>query len=103
MSYDIAITRPSPYGLLNLRGDQNLSDAFASVLRLQLPQHVGQTTSNDSTTAFWLGPDEWLVRVDDGTETPLANSLKQAADSRLAAITVVSDAYEVFRIARTRV
>ena len=98
MPYDVKIVQPPLYGLLNLRGAENVCRQYGDVLGLELPRVPNTTTVNSGMTAMWLGPDEWLVRTDDGKEGNLADALRQAVKGQHAAVTPVSDAYQVFRI-----
>lgn len=98
MSYDVEIVQPSPYGLLNLRGAGDVCRQYGDVLGFELPRVPNSTTGNNGITAMWLGPDEWLIKTDDGKEGALADALRQAVKGQHAAVTPVSDAYQVFRI-----
>ena len=98
MPYDVNIILQLPCGLLNLRGAENICRRYGSVLGFELPRAPNSTTGNNDMTALWLGPDEWLVKTDDGKEIALANSLRQAVRGQHAAITPVSDSYLIFRI-----
>ena len=98
MAYDVNIIQQSPYGLLNLRGAEDICKRFNAVLGFELPRTPNSTTGNREITAMWLGPDEWLVKMDDGKEVALADALREAVKGRHAAITQVSDSCLVFRI-----
>ena len=98
MAYDVNIMQQSPCGLLNLRGAENMCRRFNRVLGLELPQTPNTATANDDITAMWLGPDEWLLRTDDGKEPVLSAALPDVVDGQHAAVTPVSDAYMIFTV-----
>ena len=98
MAYDVNIIQQSPYGLLNLRGAEDICKRFTAVLGFELPRMPNSTTGNREITGLWLGPDEWLVTTDDGKEAALADALREAIKGRHGAVTQVSDSYLVFRI-----
>ena len=98
MAYDVNITQQPPCGLLNLRGAENICRRFNNVLGLELPQTPNTTTADNDITAMWLGPDEWLIKTDDGREPALSAALLEAVKGQRAAVTVVSDAYMIFTV-----
>ena len=98
MAYGVNIIQQPPCGLLNLRGRQHTCKRYNAALGLELPQTANTTTANDDITAMWLGPDEWLIKTDDGNEMILADSLRQASKGQHAAVTLVSDAYMMFTV-----
>lgn len=98
MAYDVDIAQRPGYGLLNLRGAEDICRRFNGVLGLELPQTPNTASANDDVTAMWLGPDEWLLRTDDGREPALSAALLEAVRGQHAAVTAVSDAYVVFTV-----
>ncbi|MFD3564793.1 sarcosine oxidase subunit gamma [Streptomyces sp. NPDC058686] len=60
-----------------------VSPASAAAARLEktlgapLPREYGETTSSGAHTAFWLGPDEWLV-LSRAEATSVAAELREA-------------------------
>ena len=98
MAYNVDIAQRTPYGLLNLRGAEDIRRQFNNVLGLELPQTPNTATANDGVTAMWLGPDEWLIRTDDGKEPALSAALLEAVKGQHAAVTAVSDAYVIFTV-----
>ena len=98
MAYDVNITQQPSCGLLNLRGAGPVCLRYGEVLGFELPQAPNTTTGSKDITAMWLGPDEWLVKTDDGKEVPLADALREAVKGLHAAITPVSDSYRIFRV-----
>ena len=98
MPYDVNIMQQSPRGLLNLRGAEDICKRFNAVLGFELPRKPNSTSGNKDLTGMWLGPDEWLIKMDDGKEVVLADVLREAVEGQHAAVTQVSDSYLVFRI-----
>ncbi len=98
MAYNVDIAQRTPYGLLNLRGAEDICRQFNNVLGLELPQTPNTATANDGVTAMWLGPDEWLIRTDDSREPALSAALLEAVKGQHAAVTAVSDAYVIFTV-----
>lgn len=98
MSYKVNITQQLPYGLLNLRGDEQVCNTFNDALGFELPRTPNTTTGKGDVSALWLGPDEWLIKTNDGDEVALAGSLQQAVAGQHAAITQLSDNYIIFRV-----
>lgn len=98
MPYQVNIKQQNPYGLLNLRGDEQVRNGFNQALGFELPLTPNTTTGDGDKTALWLGPDEWLIKTNDGDELALAESLQEAVAGQHAAITPLSDNYIVFRV-----
>ena len=77
MAYGVNIVQQPPCGLLNLRGAGLVCRRYDQVLGFELPHAPNTTTGNEDITAMWLGPDEWLVKTEDGKEVSLAVALTQ--------------------------
>jgi sarcosine oxidase, subunit gamma len=98
MSYDCDVQVLPPAGLLALRLSDTAHDATANVLGFPLPKAPHTTRAGEDLLALWFGPDEWLLRMPDGTETAYATRLRGALLGQHAAVTTVSDAYIVLEI-----
>ena len=98
MAYDVKNFQRPPYGLLNLRGTESVCRHFNGILGLELPQIPNTTAGGSDVTALWLGPDEWLIKTDDGKEPALSAALQEAVKGRHAAVTLISDTYVIFSI-----
>src|SRR4029077_4214535 len=64
--------------MINLRGnpgDAAFATATQRVLGVGLPTAPNTVASGAGLTAFWLGPDEWLVVGSPGREGALAKEL----------------------------
>ena len=98
MAYDVKIVQQPPCGLLNLRGAETVCQRYDRVLGFELPYAPNTTAGNKDITAMWLGPDEWLIKTEDGKEVSLADALREAAKGLHAAVTPVSDSCRIFRV-----
>ena len=78
-------------GHLNLRGNPD-EDTFrsgvAEELGLELPLVAGTCTGNGNTSIYWLGPTEWLVTVEGGTEAGVEARLRQTLNGHFAVVDV---------------
>ena len=68
MTYDVKIMQRPPCGLLNLRGAGLVCQRYDEVLGFKLPHAPNTTTGNKDIIAMWLGPDEWLIKTEDGQQ-----------------------------------
>jgi sarcosine oxidase, subunit gamma len=83
---------------IDLRGnstDPAFAGAVAGALGFGLPTTANRTAMGSGLTAFWLGPDEWLVVGPPGRENDLAPALKLALSGQHAAVVDVSEARTV--------
>lgn len=71
-------------------------------LNLSLPQHAGGVSQNkaDGLTAFWRGPDEWLLLTRDSTV--LCQRLRQTLAGRQAALVDLSSGQTVIVVGGPR-
>ena len=95
-----------PYvGKVNVRGnpeDTAFTTAVKKMLGVELPLKPNTTTSNEEYTAFWLGPNEWLIHCKPDTQTDLVAALVQSLKGQHVAVTDVSDYYLVIGITGSR-
>ena len=96
--YDVDIKELKPFGLINVRGDEDARLSFSKILNADLLMRHGQIERQDGVVVFRIGPDEWIVRVTDGDERKLAERLNKAVAAEHAAVTIVSDAYRIFKV-----
>jgi sarcosine oxidase subunit gamma len=77
---------------LSLRLDARGSPvrAVEAALGLPLPLEPGTSSASGTTTALWLGPDEWLVIGPPRTGPELESRLRAAVDGGPAAVVDVS-------------
>jgi sarcosine oxidase subunit gamma len=87
---------------INLRGnlaDPAFADAVSRVIGFGLPATPNRTATGGGLTAFWLGPDEWLVVGPPGREAELAPALQQALSGQHAAVVDVTESRTVILVA----
>jgi sarcosine oxidase subunit gamma len=68
-----------PAGLIPFVAQLDVRAGEAAATRIGLPLEPDTTASAVGGVALWLGPDEWLVVGDDGTEQAMRADLLQAA------------------------
>jgi sarcosine oxidase, subunit gamma len=95
MAYDVEIRPIAPYGLLNLRARPDARVQIGHMLGVDLPLRPNTTASHEDRVIFWLGPDEWLLRVPDGDEQRWQADLRGNVQAGNTAVTVVTDAHLV--------
>jgi len=96
--YDVAISEEAVRCLIDVRAGAGERGAFNAALGFDLPDSAGRTVSAGTTSALWIGPDEWLVVAPVDAEAALFARLDAAVADRYAAATLVSDAYVVFQL-----
>lgn len=72
---------------LNLRGDAEdpqFRSAIARVATVDLPVEPCTWSKADAASAYWLGPDEWLLAVEDHAASDLERELRGALDGRFS-------------------
>lgn len=85
----VVLRVPSPRGCLNLRGnpeDAGFRDAVADATGVELPVEPRTWHRAGDTGAYWLGPDEWLLVVSDGTEAGLEHVLRDKLDGSFSIV-----------------
>jgi sarcosine oxidase subunit gamma len=85
---------------INLRGnptDRKFVSATNKVLRVDLPLQPNTFTAGLST-AYWLGPDEWLIASPAGERPTLRTLLDDALNGMHASLNVVSGGYVALRV-----
>lgn len=53
---------------ISLRADQEAAAAIGKALKLKLPARPKTSSATKAITALWLGPDEWLLLAEPGTD-----------------------------------
>lgn len=99
MTYAVRTRVADPYGWVNLRANAKALPSLEAALGFALPSAPNTTSHTDDLIAFWLGPDEWLLRTPDAAEEAWTAALREAVGSHHSAVTVVSDGYVSFEIA----
>ena len=95
----IALTDRRFVGQVNLRVRGSGLTAAGHALGYALPMAANTTAGDATSRACWLGPDEWLIVCDDGKQAELIQQLSAALAIDPNAVTDVTDARAVLRIA----
>ncbi len=87
--------------MVDLRGDAG-DVGFLSAVReglgVALPLEPNTTARDGSTTALWLGPDEWLISAPAGEEHVLVPAFRASLGDRHAAVIDVSESRTVIAV-----
>jgi sarcosine oxidase subunit gamma len=92
-------------GFVNVRGDaadNAFLAAVAPVLDHGLPLEPNTVAESRARTAFWLGPNEWLLMTPPDGETELIQALRGKLENLFAAVTDVTGGYTVITVAGPR-
>lgn len=76
---------------LNLRGDADdptFLDAVSTAASVSLPTEPCSWNSGFGSSAYWLGPDEWLLIVPDGEQPRVERQLREAVRGPLSVVDV---------------
>jgi sarcosine oxidase subunit gamma len=90
---------------VNLRGDSEdlaFLDAVRSGLDLDLPVIPNTVSSAPAISALWLGPDEWLLVGEPGSEDGTMARLREALKRRHSSIADVSAGRAVIEVSGGR-
>lgn len=74
----VKLTVLPPAERMALRAPHASLAALSKALGLKLPEKPKTSAAKDARVALWLGPDEWLV-IDDAGSDPLADCAKVTA------------------------
>ena len=88
-------------GKVDLRGDpadRAFMAAVGRALDLVLPTDPNAATKSGGVTALWLGPDEWVLLCQPGSERKLVARLRDALGGVHAAVTDLTDARTTIRV-----
>ena len=97
----VTLAEPARRGLVGLRGpaDAGFRDAAQRILGLALPTEPNSTAASAGVTAFWLGPDEWLIAAAAARAAGLAAGLREALAGRHHAVLDLSSARATIAVA----
>lgn len=84
--------------VIDLRADAGAATALAGVLGVALPTTGPGSAETGDLAVLRLAPDRWLVRAPLSAEASLAARLARAGDGGHAMVTVLSDAFALFRL-----
>lgn len=97
----ITLSERTPPAAVNLRGssaDPAFARAAGAALGCILPTRPNTVETAGGTTLVWLGPDEWLVLGEPGTESTLCHRLETALDGQHVSIVDVSGNRALFTL-----
>jgi len=75
--------------MLNLRGDARDARFTQAILQhagMHLPQRANTASIDPQRQLLWLGPDEWLLKLQDGHGQAVAAALRVALDGLHSAV-----------------
>lgn len=88
-------------GKIVLRGDPTdraFLAATGRALDIVLPTEACTSAAKESTSALWIGPDEWLITCPRERVLELIAVLREALEGLYAAVVDVSDGRAMFRV-----
>lgn len=91
--------------MIDLRGDAGDAGFLAAVRAaagVELPLQPNTTARAGSTTALWLGPDEWLLIAPAGKERVLVPALRSGLGDRYAAAVDLTESRTVIAVSGPR-
>lgn len=74
----VALTPAAPASRLSLRARPDAVAALSKALGIDLPLKPKSSAAKGARTAYWLGPDEWLV-IDEAGKDMVAECAKSKA------------------------
>ncbi|MGI9310893.1 MAG: sarcosine oxidase subunit gamma [bacterium] len=94
-------------GKINLRGDADDARFHRRVARAlevsadasALPRKANRAAMHDDLTAFWLGPNEWLLHCPPARADSITRRLREQLAPLHHAVTEVTDYYTVLELA----
>ena len=90
-----------PRGFLNLRCDvanDAFRDGVGATFGVALPQTPGTYQHDGERSAYWLGPDEWLLAMLDGEQAKMESDLRARLTGHYSVVDV-SGGYVRFLLA----
>jgi sarcosine oxidase subunit gamma len=98
----VTLAELAPRGLIDLRGDPAapaFRDAAQRVLGVVLPMTSNTAAASAGITAFWLGPDEWLVAAPFERAAGLLSGLREVLAGQHHALVDLSHARTTLALA----
>jgi sarcosine oxidase subunit gamma len=107
---DLEMKEIKPIMKLIIRGKtKEFISTIGKNLNILLPTEANTSTSNETLTAFWLSPDEWMLisneAVSEDTNTYVVedNLINNISKVNLGAVTDVSDQFVMINIKGSKV
>jgi heterotetrameric sarcosine oxidase gamma subunit len=76
----VTLSAVPPLTRIVVRAGLSSVKAFGDLMGVELPIEVCRSSRSNDRAALWLGPDEWLVLADQGTELPVADPAGSIVD-----------------------
>lgn len=89
---DLVVSQRRELAHLNLRGDasdKTWLKAVSQAIGTALPT-TPNTVNTDSAEVYWLGPDEWLIIVEESARATMIDAINAANASTHAAVNDIS-------------
>ena len=102
---NFSMKEKTPVTKINLRGNLENKDFVSKVgkiLGIILPKEACSTSTKEKITSLWLGPNEWLIVLDEETSKEDSNcELEQIlfdniSKTNLGAVTNITDQLTIF-------
>ena len=81
----VSIVAAAPSSRINLRATSKGAASFSKSFGLQLPEKPGAVVSKAGKSAFWIGPDEWLI-VDE--KAAIEDLMPKGAATEVSAVDI---------------
>lgn len=97
---DLTITEQMFNGYFNLRippDETNIHQGLRDEFQLQLPETANTFTSSDQATCAWLGPDEWLLIIEEPDTVRIERTLNDLFRGQFATWTEQSSGLTALR------
>ncbi len=86
---ECALAEMPPVDMWSLRGNARDASFTAAVLQhtgLHLPLKANGASIDPQRQLLWMGPDEWLLKINSGRGAPVAAALRAAFEGRHSAV-----------------
>ena len=93
-------------GYINLRGnsqDATFAQGVQDCVGIALPIRPNTISQNEFLTVLWLGPDEWLLVIQESLTAKISSSLRKVSQRLHVAINELSDAQTLLFLSGPRV
>ncbi len=99
---DVFLSEGAPCSLVNIRGsakDETFRKSVQFATGVALPRKANSVESVGERRIFWLGPNEWLVRAEDGASSAIVDALRTSFAAQHASAVDLSESRAIITIA----
>jgi len=96
--YGVDIERIDDAALINLRCDEEVASHITRATSIELPQAAFKATQSGNLRVACLAPDQWWIRTTLTDEQATFEALKDATRNLFAAVTIITDHFQGFKI-----